>query len=48
MTTEQVAFSSNIIVEGSYRGPATLILLKDNPSGLPEHDDALEIPIVIQ
>lgn len=23
----------------------TLILKKDNPSGLPEHDDALEIPI---
>ena len=24
----------------------TLIFQKDNPSGLPEHDDALEIPIL--
>jgi hypothetical protein len=23
----------------------TLIMQKDNPSGLPEHDDAFEIPI---
>ena len=48
MTTELVGFSSTIIIEGSYKGPATLILLKDNPSGLPEHDDAVEIPIIIQ
>ncbi len=48
MTTEQVGFSSTIIIEGGYKGPATLILLKDNPSGLPEHDDAVEIPITIQ
>lgn len=48
MTTELVGFSSTIIIEGSYKGPATLILLKDNPSGLPEHDDAVEIPIVVQ
>jgi hypothetical protein len=26
----------------------TLILQKDNPSGLPEHDDALEIPILFR
>jgi hypothetical protein len=26
----------------------TLILKKDNPSGLPEHDDALEIPVWFQ
>jgi len=26
----------------------TLILKKDNPSGLPEHDDALEIPILFE
>ncbi|MBP9758019.1 MAG: hypothetical protein KBD06_05445 [Candidatus Pacebacteria bacterium] len=48
MTTEQVGFSSTIIVEGGYKGPATLILVKNNPSGLPEHDDAVEIPITIQ
>jgi len=28
-----------------YLDRGTLILKKDNPSGLPEHDDALEIPI---
>lgn len=48
MTTEQVGFASTIIVEGGYKGPATLILVKNNPSGLPEHDDAVEIPIQIQ
>jgi len=26
----------------------TLILEKDNPSGLPEHDDSLEIPVVLK
>ncbi len=48
MTTELVGFSSTIHVDTGYTGPATLILLKNNPSGMPEHDDALEIPIVIQ
>jgi len=33
---------------GGYTGPATLILIRDNPSGLPEHDDSLPIPIVIR
>lgn len=28
-----------------YQERGTLILHKDNPSGLPEHDDALEIPV---
>ncbi len=27
---------------------ATLILKKDNPSGLPEHDDAFEFPVVLK
>lgn len=48
MTTELVQFTSTINVETSYKGPATLILMRDNPSGLPEHDDAVEVPIVIQ
>ncbi len=47
MTEEFVPFSAPIIV-ADYSGPATLVLLKDNPSGLPEHDDAVSIPIVIQ
>ncbi len=48
MTESQVPFSTTLNIDGSYSGPATLILMKDNPSGLPEHDDALEIPIVIK
>lgn len=32
-------------ISGEYARRGTLILKKDNPSGLPEHDDALEIPI---
>ena len=31
-----------------YSNRGALILQKDNPSGLPEHDDALEIPVVIK
>lgn len=48
MTTAQVQFTATVNVTLSYSGPATLALLKDNPSGLPENDDSLEIPIVIQ
>jgi hypothetical protein len=48
MTTELVAFTSTIHLDTVYKGPATLILLRNNPSGLPEHDDAVEVPIVIQ
>lgn len=48
MTTEQVPFSADINIDTQYHGPATLVLRKDNPSGLPEHEDSLEIPIVIQ
>ena len=47
MTTGIVAFSANVTTSG-YSGPATLVLLRDNPSGLPENDDAVSIPITIQ
>jgi Immunoglobulin-like domain of bacterial spore germination len=52
MTTDFVPFSTLLEFTSPYpvdgqdfmkRG--SLILKKDNPSGLPEHDDALEIPI---
>lgn len=46
-TTNLVDFSANVTTSG-YHGPATLVLLKDNPSGLPENDDSLEIPVVIK
>lgn len=47
MTTAQVPFSVTVTVD-NYTGPATLVLQKDNPSGLPENEDSLSIPIIIQ
>ena len=49
MTTEFVPFEAvlNFTVDKNiYSNRGSLILRKDNPSGLPEHDDALEIPVV--
>lgn len=43
-----VTFTSQITVDASYEGPATLILLKDNPSGDPENSDEVTIPVTIQ
>ena len=40
---ESPAFPGTDVSHFSRRG--TLILHKDNPSGLPEYDDAIEIPI---
>ena len=48
MTEKQVTFTATMQIDKAYHGPATLILMKDNPSGLPEHDDSVEVPIVIQ
>ena len=48
MTTAQVPFSGLVTLDTVYHGPATLILLKDNESGLPQNDDSLEVGIVIQ
>ena len=47
MTEKQVTFTASMQIDATYNGKATLVLLKDNPSGLPEHDDAVEIPIVV-
>lgn len=49
MTEDFVAFKSEIIdLPSAYTGPATLILKKDNPSGLPENDASVMIPIVVE
>ena len=49
MTANFVPFTASIdVTESKYHGSATLILLKDNPSGLPENDDSVSIPISIQ
>lgn len=48
MTEEFVPFTATVSFdlpeEAPYRRGA-IILKKDNPSGLPEHDDALEVPV---
>lgn len=44
MTEEFVPFTATLRFT-SPGGHGTLILRKDNPSGLPEHDDALVIPV---
>ncbi len=49
MTEDFVSFKSEIIdLPSAYTGPATLILKKDNPSGLPENDASILIPIVVE
>ena len=46
MTEKFVPFQAVIEFETpEYKNNGTLILQKDNPSDLPEHDDALEIPV---
>ncbi len=51
MTEDFVPFTATVsftvATDTPYRRGA-VILQKDNPSGLPEHDDALEIPIVLE
>jgi len=47
MTTDFVPFTAHVTVT-DYAGPATLVLLKDNPSGLPELDDAVSFDIIVE
>jgi len=46
MTEEFVPFRVTLDV-GSYSGPATLVLKRDNPSSLPENDASLSVPIEV-
>lgn len=48
MTTEFVNFKADIQIPQTYIGPATLILRKDNPSGLVEHDASIAFPITVE
>lgn len=48
MTTEFVPFTATITYDIAPETPydrGAIILKKDNPSGLPENDDAIEIPV---
>jgi len=51
MTEEFVPFEATLTFvadPNAYSNRGALILQKDNPSGLPQNDDALEIPVVIK
>jgi len=45
MTEEYVEFKSMLTFDTPTTETGTLVLKKDNPSGLPEHDKQLEIPV---
>lgn len=45
MTTEFVPFEANVEFVQPSKDSGTLVLQKDNPSGLPKYDDELRIPI---
>jgi hypothetical protein len=48
MTAEFVAFKGKITFKRpASSGKAVLLLKKDNPTGKPEHDDVIEIPVTI-
>jgi len=48
MTEEFVPFQVTLDIPNAFSGEATLVLEKDNPSGLPEHADSLGIPVTIK
>ena len=45
MTTEFVPFKATLTFEKPSTATGTLVLQKDNPSGLPEHADQISIPV---
>lgn len=53
MTTDFVPFTATLTfnkadISGQYSNRGALILKKDNPSGLPQYDDALEVPVLLK
>lgn len=48
MTSDFVPFTANIKIPDTYQGPATIILHKDNPSGMPENEASVSFPITIE
>jgi hypothetical protein len=48
MTSSPVPFIAKIKVPNTYIGKATILLKKDNPSGLSEHDASMSFPIIIE
>ncbi|HET8574988.1 MAG TPA: Gmad2 immunoglobulin-like domain-containing protein [Candidatus Paceibacterota bacterium] len=48
MTENFVPFEVDLKAPDSYIGPATLVLKKDNPSGLPQNDASVSLPITVE
>lgn len=46
-TENLVTFTATMNIDATFHGSADLVLMKDNPSGLPENDDSVEIPIIV-
>lgn len=47
MTEDFVPFTAELNIPNTFTGSAVLVVLKDNPSGLPENDASLRIPITV-
>ncbi|MBM3230917.1 Gmad2 immunoglobulin-like domain-containing protein [Candidatus Peregrinibacteria bacterium] len=47
MTEDFVPFHADITVPAEASGKGTLVLKKDNPSGLPENDAEVRIPVLL-
>ena len=48
MTEDFVPFTAVLEFEQPQTPTGTLVLQKDNPSGLPEYDDSISIPVLFQ
>lgn len=48
MTEDFVPFKADIKMPDNFSGPATLVLKKDNPSGLPENEASISFPITVE
>src|SRR3989344_4416704 len=48
MTEAFVPFSVDISLPSGYTGEATIVLNKDNPSGLPEHDASVSFQVIVK
>lgn len=48
MTEDFVPFKAEADIPTNYTGPAALILKKDNPSGMPQNDASISLPVTIE
>lgn len=48
MTEELVPFRADLSVPQEYIGPASLVLSRDNPSGLPDNDASITVPLTVE